>query len=127
MDCYNLHWNPSAYYFEPSLWIDDFEVKIEVSDIEAEELEITSLKYRKWNRKTNAIIAYLDRITVFSRIVKDDISVMELMDSFTIAQIMDFITAAQEANAINVLAALMDYKNSHFSDYDPMEEFTLDF
>ena len=123
----NLHWNPSAYYFEPSLWIDDFEVKIEVSDIEAEELEITSLKYRKWNRKTNAIIAYLDRITVFSRIVKDDISVMELMDSFTIAQIMDFITAAQEANAINVLAALMDYKNSHFSDYDPMEEFTLDF
>ena len=52
---------------------------------------------------------------------------MELMDSFTLAQIMDFITAAQEANAINVLAALMDYKNSHFSDYDPMEEFTLDF
>ena len=44
----------------------------------------------------------------------------------TEAQITEFITAAQEANAVNVLAALLEYKNTHFADFDPMEEFTLE-
>ena len=51
---------------------------------------------------------------------------MNLMDGFTLAQITEFIAAAQEANAVNVLAALLEYKNNKFSDFDPMEEFTLE-
>lgn len=33
---------------------------------------------------------------------------------------------AQEANAVNVLSALLEYKNNNFSDFDPMDEFTLE-
>ena len=51
---------------------------------------------------------------------------MDLMGGFTLAQITEFIAAAQEASAVNVLAALLEYKNAHFADFDPMEEFTLE-
>lgn len=63
---------------------------------------------------------------MYDRIKKDDVSVMELMDRFTLAQVTEFIKAAQEANAVNVLAALMDYKNTHFAEFDPMDEFVLE-
>ena len=49
---------------------------------------------------------------------------MDMMPGFTLAQITEFITEAQEANAINVLAALMEYKSNNFADFDPMDEFT---
>ena len=91
-----------------------------------EHLMITSLRPERWGRRANNVIAFLDRITLFDRIKKDDVSVMELMDGFTLAQVTEFITAAQEANAVNVLAALMEYKNAHFADFDPMDEFTLE-
>ena len=38
----------------------------------------------------------------------------------------DFIQTAQEAQAVNVLALLLEYKNAHFADFDPMDEFTLE-
>ena len=41
-------------------------------------------------------------------------------------QITDYLVTAQEAGAANVLAALLDYKNANFSDFDPMDEFTLE-
>lgn len=37
-----------------------------------------------------------------------------------------FIKLAQETNVVSVLALLMDYKNTHFDEFDPMDEFTLD-
>ena len=72
------------------------------------------------------MIAYLARITVWGRVKKDDVSVMNQMERFTLAQITEFIAAAQEAGAANVLAALLEYKNANFADYDPMDEFTLE-
>ncbi len=48
------------------------------------------------------------------------------MNQFTLAQVTKFISAAQEANATNVLAALLEYKNAAFPDFDPMDEFTLE-
>ena len=91
-----------------------------------EHLMIYSLRPERWNRRANNVIAFLDRITMYDRIKKDDVSVMELMDRFTLAQVTEFIKAAQEANAVNVLAALMDYKNTHFAEFDPMDEFVLE-
>ena len=88
--------------------------------------EIKSLSFKSYTRQVNHIIAYLDRVTVWDRVRKDDLSVTEQLDRFTFAQITEFISAAQEANATNVLAALLDYKNAHFADFDPMTEFTLD-
>ncbi len=51
---------------------------------------------------------------------------MEILDRFTLAQIMDLVKVAQEAEAKNLLAQLIDYKNTHFAEFDPMEEFTLE-
>ena len=85
-----------------------------------------SIQPAQWNRRANTVIAYLDRITIHGRIRKDDVSVMDQMSSFTLAQITEFTAIAQEANAVNVLALLLEYKNDHFAGFDPMEEFTLE-
>ena len=77
-------------------------------------------------REMNAILLALDRIATKRRICADDMNVMQWIDEFTFAQITEFIAAAQEANAVNVLAALLEYKNTNFSDFDPMDEFTLE-
>ena len=88
--------------------------------------EVASFKFKEYNRQINHIVAYLDRVTVWDRVRKDDLSVVDMIDGFTLAQITDFIAAAQEANAHNVLAALLEYKNNNFADFDPMDEFTLE-
>ena len=59
-------------------------------------------------------------------IKKDDVTAARWFDRFTLAQITEFISAAQETNATNVLAALLEYKNANFADFDPMDEFTLE-
>ena len=89
-------------------------------------VEITDFRFPKYTRQVNHIVTVLDRWTVRGRIMKDDLSVMDLMPGFTLAQVTEFIAAAQEANAVNVLAALLEYKNTHFADFDPMDEFTLE-
>lgn len=76
---------------------------------------------RNMTRKVNHIVAYLDRITVYGRVLNDD-----MLPMFTLAQITEFINAALENNCVNVLAGLMDYKNRTFDDFDPMAEFSLD-
>ncbi len=88
--------------------------------------EIKSFTFKTYTRQVNHLVAYFDRITVWDRVRKDDLTVIDQLDRFTLAQITDFISAAQEANANNVLAALLDYKNTHFADFDPMTVFTLD-
>ena len=74
----------------------------------------------------NHIVTHLDKGTVAGRVKKDDISVAQWFDRFTLAQIMEFINIANEAGAHNVLAQLMEYKDTHFGEFDPMDEFTLD-
>ncbi len=87
---------------------------------------ITSFKIEKYSRAVNHAIAYLDRTTVLGRIAKDDLSVMDYVEGSNIAQITDYIEAASNAKAVNVLAALMEYKNKTYPDVDPMAEFTLE-
>ena len=87
---------------------------------------ITSFRIKKYSRAVNHAIAYLDRTTVLGRIAKDDISVMDYVKGCNIVQITDYIDAASNAKAVNVLAALMEYKNKTYPDVDPMAEFTLD-
>ena len=105
--------------------INGFKVSAEET-AEQDKLQIASIKPNAWNRRTNMVISYLDRLTVYGRIAKDDVTVMDLMDGFTLAQITEFIKTAQEANAGNVTAALLEYKNNTYPDFDPMAEFTLE-
>ena len=51
---------------------------------------------------------------------------MRSVEGCNLAQVTDYIAAAQEAGAVNVLALLLEYKNAHFADFDPMDEFTLE-
>ena len=105
--------------------INGFKVSAEET-AEQDKLQIKLIKPKVWNRRTNMVISYLDRLTVYGRIAKDDVTVMDLMDGFTLAQITEFIKTAQEANAGNVTAALLEYKNNTYPDFDPMAEFTLE-
>ena len=123
-------WYENEYYESKRLCIKGFEVEAQdADDWDTEEglkLQITSIRPVKWNRRANSVIAFLDRITVYGRIKKDDMSIIKLMDAFTLEQICDFISVAIESRSVNVLASLMDYKNEHFKDFDPIDKFLLE-
>ncbi|MBQ8496489.1 MAG: leucine-rich repeat protein [Clostridia bacterium] len=89
--------------------------------------EVQSISFKKYTRMTNHIVAYLDRVTIYDRIRKDDITIAQFLPNFTLAQIMEFIDIAIENNCVNVTALLLNYKNENFADFDPMEAFALDF
>ena len=89
--------------------------------------EINSITAHPFTRKANHVIAYFDRVTIYDRIRKYDVGFINLLPHFTLAQITDFIKVATESNSTNVMAMLLDYKNKNFADFDPMEEFSLDF
>ena len=77
-------------------------------------------------RQVNHIVALLDKATVAGRIQKDDVSVAQWLDWFTLAQITEFITLATTAEAHNVTALLLEYKQQHYPDTDAFSEFTLE-
>ena len=88
--------------------------------------EVKEIRVKRRTRVANHIIAYLDNITAIDRIIADDVTIVDTLHDCSLAQITDYINIANENNANNVLAALMEYKNECFSDFDPMGEFTLD-
>lgn len=88
--------------------------------------EVTSFKFREYTRQVNHIVAYLDRITVSGRILKDDTSISMYLEDFTLAQITEFINLAMDNKSTNCLAVLIDYKNNKYATYDPMDAFTLE-
>lgn len=88
--------------------------------------EIQRFCVEQFTRKANHIIAYLDRVTIYDRIRKDDTGISSFLPQFTLAQITEFIKVATENNCTNVTALLLDYKNQNFADFDPMEEFSLE-
>ena len=96
------------------------------SNFNEKRYEIKSLRFRWYSRQVNHIVVYLDKVAVDACIRRDDTAIADRLDEFTLAQIMNFIKIAQEANAVNVLALLLEYKNAHFADFDPMDEFTLE-
>ena len=121
--------------FHNEIYIDFEDCDAEVDRIDYERhnitpdhrFEVVSFSFRTYTRMTNHIAAYLDRITMYGRILKDDATVEQLLPSFTLAQIMEFIRFATENNCTNTTALLLDYKNKTYPDFDPFEEFSLDF
>jgi len=61
------------------------------------------------------------------RIQKEYKAIIDLLPQFTAVRISEFISIAPEANAINVIAILPEYKGNHYPDLNPPVEFTLDF
>lgn len=79
-----------------------------------------------YTRRVNHIVYLFDKWTVSDRVAKDDISVAELLPSFTAAQIREFLELANQNGCTNCAALLLDYQNQNFGSIDPMAEFTLD-
>ena len=100
--------------------------RIHYDGANGETYTLDKFSFKEYTRQVNHIVALLDGWTVEDRIRKDDVSVSDHFDTVTLAQIMGFIQTAQEANAVNVLALLLNFKNTHFSGFDPMDEFTLE-
>ncbi len=95
------------------------------SDINAG-YEVEAIVFPAFDRKVNHVLAYLDRITVYGRILKGDTSIVKILPSFTLAQIMDFISFAAENKIAEIAASLMEYKKNAYPDYDPLDSLTLD-
>ena len=96
-------------------------------EIGAEEtFTLGKFTFKKYTRRVNHLVSLLDKWTMSERILKDDVTIQDLLDGFTMAQIMGFIQEASENQCTNVLAMLMEYKEQNFSDFDPMDEFSLD-
>ena len=125
-----------VYAYSPlsgeSIQIDDCNTTIErlhglsVRPRADDHFEVVNFAFPHFSRRVNHIVAYLDRATVWDRVRRDDVTITEIMDRFTLAQITEFIKAAQEAQAVGVLTLLLEYKSRHFADFDPMDEFTLE-
>ena len=116
------------YHYPSGIPFDDIyaSIKRDYSNSKASLLEIRSIKLTKYSRKSNHIIAYLDRITVYEKVLKDDASIVDQLRFFTLAQISEFIKVALENNCTNVTAVLLEYKNKNFEEFNPMDEFILD-
>ena len=124
---YGVH----AYSDDFGFKLDDCKLGYECDTCRLDEIKgvyytLGKFSFKKFTRKVNHIITILDKMTVSDRILKDDVSVVEQMNSFTVAQIIEFISMAQEAGAVNVTAALLEYRNNTYPDYNMMDEFVLD-
>ena len=105
----------------------DYEISDSYGDVNMDtEFILGKFSYARFDRQVNHIVYLLDKLTLYDRIEKDDQSIQILLPGYTVSQVTEFIHIAQKANAVNVLALLLDYKNAHFAEFDPMDEFTLD-
>lgn len=91
-----------------------------------EKVVIKNFKIEKLTRKNNHIISLLDRWTVPQRIAKDDTSAVQLVANATLEQLTYYISVANDNNAVNCMAALLELKNKSYADFDPMDAYTLD-
>lgn len=85
-----------------------------------------TLKVRKESRAANHVLVKLDRWLAAERVRKDDATVVDVLDCFTLAQVTELLNLAIENQCTNCTAALLEYKNRKFPDFDPMDVFTLE-
>ena len=88
--------------------------------------ELGSFKVTKFSRYANHIIYLLDKWTIEERILKNDSTIGDVLDGFTVAQLLGFIKLASDKKSTDCLAVLMDFKDKKYRDFDPMAKFTLD-
>ena len=89
-------------------------------------LTLQKFECSKKSRCSNHIIGLLDKWTAYGRVLKDDATVVDALDSFTLAQVTELLNLAIENHCANCTAALLEYKNRKFPDFDPMDVFTLE-
>ncbi len=118
------------YFYFDSIELKDCNLTEKIiNDYDAMEdiiFELNEFTYDIYNRQVNHIVYILDRLTVYSRIQKDDVSIEKQLGGFNEAQITDFIELATESKATQVVALLLEYKKEHFKETDFFDDFLLD-
>ena len=94
---------------------------------EDERATLGNVTISKITRKNNHILYLLDMWTLKERIRKNEDINESILNSFTLQQIMELIDEANACKAANSIVVLMNYKNKNFKDYDPMDQFILDY
>ena len=84
------------------------------------------LEVKKASRAANHVLVKLDRWLASERVRKDDATVVDILGNFTLAQVTELLNLAIENHCTNCTAALLEYKNRKFPDFDPMDVFTLE-
>lgn len=82
--------------------------------------------FTKLNRRVNHIVYLFDKWTAMERILADDASVAAVLPAFTAAQIAEFTKLAAKHRCAAVTAILLEYRQKHYPNIDPMAEFVLD-
>lgn len=129
---HGIHVRDWNYHNEIEITFEDCKANVERIDWARHEIsmdhrfEVKSIKVPKATRMSNHILALLDRYTSIDRVIADDVTIVDTLHDCSLAQITDYINIANENNANNVLAALLEYKNNNYSDFDPMDDFILD-
>jgi hypothetical protein len=88
--------------------------------------EVKDFGFAAYTRRVNHVVAYLDKVTIYDRILQNDVSIIDLLDGFTSAQIAEFTDFASKNDRTECTALLMQYQNAHYGDFDPMAEFLLE-
>ncbi len=123
---HGIHFEPGNRRYGEGAGFSCDDCMIENAEIEDGVFTLGEISFDYYTRMVNHIVAVLDRWTVRDRIAKDDASIAELLPGFTLAQITELLTLATERGATNCTALLLEYKNTHYADFDPMAEFTLE-
>lgn len=80
-------------------------------------LVLGRFSFDKLTRYVNHIVFILDKLVIFDKIKNDDVSIINVINEFTLAQILEFIDYANNCDSVNVAALLLDYRNKKYSDY----------
>lgn len=88
--------------------------------------EVARISFKTLNRQVNHILAYLDRVTAYDRVRRDDVSIEAFLPQFTPAQIEEMTKIAAENRCVNVTALLLEYRNKLQSEFDQPDAFSLE-
>ena len=95
--------------------------RIEMND----RFEIEDFGLYRYSRKANHLIAYLDKCSIYPRIVNNDMTLLESLDGCTLAQLIDYTNLATENGATEIAAALLSYREEHFPEYGSVDSLLL--
>ena len=86
---------------------------------------LNSFSFQEFNRQTNHIVFFLDIITMFDRIEKDDVTISSLLPRYNLSQIKEYIKTAQNTNSTGCLAVLMEEKKRRWPDDSIIEDLIM--
>lgn len=90
--------------------------------------EIKSFSVARRSRMANHVVTYLDRLSVYGRIINNDLGVMDYVRSSnaSLADVLKYIDVAAENSATELAALLMEYRDEHFAEYAGIDSLLLD-